>query len=44
MRTPGREPEDEFDAEQAANLTDDAPAARPAAGRGQPGHRARPSS
>ncbi|MFV0459130.1 MAG: glucose PTS transporter subunit IIA [Actinomycetales bacterium] len=24
MRTPGREPEDEFEAEQAANLTDDA--------------------
>ena len=27
MRTPGREPEDEFEAEQAANLTDGADAA-----------------
>lgn len=32
MRTPGREPEAEFDAEQAANLTDPVAAARPGAG------------
>ena len=29
MRTPGREPEDEFEAEQAANLTDDSAELRP---------------
>ena len=34
MRTPGREPDDEFEQEQASNLTDGAPASSAAAGAG----------